>query len=35
VPLYVIFPPGRSGTPIVLPEVITSGIVLDGLDSAR
>jgi thiol:disulfide interchange protein DsbD len=35
VPLYVIFPPGRSGTPIVLPEVITSGIVLGALDSAR
>ena len=34
VPLYVIFPPGRSGTPIVLPEVITSGIVLTALDSA-
>ncbi len=35
VPLYVIFPPGRSGTPIVLPEVITRGIVLDALDKAR
>jgi thiol:disulfide interchange protein DsbD len=35
VPLYVIFPPGRSGTPIVLPEVITRGIVLEGLDKAR
>jgi thiol:disulfide interchange protein/DsbC/DsbD-like thiol-disulfide interchange protein len=35
VPLYVIFPPGKSGTPIVLPEVITSGIVLDALDKAR
>jgi thiol:disulfide interchange protein DsbD len=35
VPLYVIFPPGRSGTPIVLPEVITSGIVLDALETAR
>ena len=35
VPLYVIFPPGRSGTPVVLPEVITSGIVLDALDNAR
>jgi thiol:disulfide interchange protein DsbD len=35
VPLYVIFPAGRSGTPIVLPEVITGGIVLDALDAAR
>jgi thiol:disulfide interchange protein DsbD len=35
VPLYVIFPPGRSGTPFVLPEVITRGIVLDALDKAR
>ncbi len=35
VPLYVVFPPGRSDTPIVLPEVITSGIVLDALDRAR
>jgi thiol:disulfide interchange protein len=35
VPLYVIFPPGRSGSPIVLPEVITSGIVLDALEKAR
>jgi thiol:disulfide interchange protein DsbD len=35
VPLYVIFPPGRSATPIVLPEVITAGIVLDALDNAR
>ncbi len=35
VPLYVIFPPGQSGSPIVLPEVITSGIVLDALEKAR
>ena len=35
VPLYVIFPPGRSSNPIVLPEVITSGIVLDALEHAR
>jgi thiol:disulfide interchange protein DsbD len=35
VPLYVIFPPGRSGAPLVLPEVITRGIVLDALDNAR
>lgn len=35
VPLYVIFPAGKADTPIVLPEVITSGIVLDALDRAR
>ena len=35
VPLYVVFPPGRSDTPIVLPEVITRGIVLEALDNAR
>jgi thiol:disulfide interchange protein/DsbC/DsbD-like thiol-disulfide interchange protein len=35
VPLYVIFRPGISDTPIVLPEVITSGIVLDALEQAR
>ena len=34
VPLYVVFPPGKPDTPIVLPEVITSGIVLDALDRA-
>ena len=35
VPLYVIFPAGRSREPIVLPEVITKGIVLEGLERAR
>ena len=35
VPLYVIFPPGKPDAPIVLPEVITSSIVLDALDRAR
>jgi thiol:disulfide interchange protein DsbD len=34
VPLYVIFPAGKPGEPIVLPEVITTGIVLDALDRA-
>jgi thiol:disulfide interchange protein DsbD len=34
VPLYVIFPAGRPQQPIVLPEVITTQIVLDGLDRA-
>ena len=31
VPLYVIFPPGRIDAAQVLPEVITSGIVIDAL----
>jgi len=34
VPLYVIFAPGRSAYPIVLPEVITQPIVLQALDQA-
>jgi thiol:disulfide interchange protein DsbD len=34
VPLYVIFPAGKASDPIVLPEVITQGIVLDDLDKA-
>jgi thiol:disulfide interchange protein/DsbC/DsbD-like thiol-disulfide interchange protein len=34
VPLYVIFPPARRNAPIVLPEVITAGIVLEALDKA-
>jgi thiol:disulfide interchange protein DsbD len=32
VPLYVIFPAGKPNQPIVLPEVITSGIVLEAID---
>ena len=35
VPLYVIFPEGRPLEPIVLPEVITKGLVLEGLERAR
>ena len=35
VPLYVVFAPGKPDAPIVLPEVITSSIVLDALDRAR
>jgi thiol:disulfide interchange protein/DsbC/DsbD-like thiol-disulfide interchange protein len=35
VPLYVIFPGGRPGQPLVLPEVITAGIVLDRLEQAQ
>ncbi len=34
VPLYVIFPAGKANQPIVLPEVITSGIVIDAIDQA-
>jgi thiol:disulfide interchange protein DsbD len=34
VPLYVIFPPGRRSSPIILPEIITTGIVLDALARA-
>jgi thiol:disulfide interchange protein DsbD len=34
VPLYVIFPAGRATEPIILPEVITTGIVLDAIDRA-
>lgn len=34
VPLYVVFPAGRPNEPIVLPEVITTGIVLDAIGRA-
>jgi len=34
VPLYVVFVPGRPDAPIVLPEVITSSVVLEALDRA-
>jgi thiol:disulfide interchange protein/DsbC/DsbD-like thiol-disulfide interchange protein len=34
VPLYVIFPASRPDSPIVLPEVITPGIVLEALHTA-
>ncbi len=34
VPLYVIFPAGRPTQPIILPEVITPGIVMDAVDRA-
>ena len=34
VPLYVIFPAGKPGEPIVLPEVITSGIVVEAINRA-
>ena len=34
VPLYVIFPGGRVDMPLVLPEVITTGLLLEKLDEA-
>jgi thiol:disulfide interchange protein DsbD len=34
VPLYVIFPANRADQPLVLPEVITSSIVLENLEKA-
>jgi thiol:disulfide interchange protein/DsbC/DsbD-like thiol-disulfide interchange protein len=34
VPLYVVFPPGRRNEPIVLPEVITTGMVIGALEKA-
>jgi len=34
VPLYVLFPAGNSNQPVVLPEVITSGMVLEAIDRA-
>ncbi len=34
VPLYVLFPAGRPTQPIVLPEVITAGIVIEAIDRA-
>ena len=35
VPLYVIFPGGRVDAPLVLPEVITSGILFEALEEAE
>ena len=34
VPLYVIFPAGRPSAPIILPEVITSEMVIDAINRA-
>ncbi len=34
VPLYVVFPAGKPHEPIVLPEVITTGIVLSAIEKA-
>jgi thiol:disulfide interchange protein/DsbC/DsbD-like thiol-disulfide interchange protein len=34
VPLYVLFPAGHPNQPIVLPEVITSGMIVEAIDKA-
>ena len=34
VPLYVIFPAGRADHPLVLPEILTPGLVLQSLEEA-
>jgi thiol:disulfide interchange protein/DsbC/DsbD-like thiol-disulfide interchange protein len=34
VPFYVIYPPGRPGEPIILPEILTEQMVLDALRKA-
>lgn len=34
VPFYIIYPAGRAGDPITLPEILTEQIVLDGLRKA-
>ena len=34
VPLVLVYPKGADAQPIVLPEVLTPGIVLDALDQA-
>jgi len=34
VPLYVVFPEGKPNEPIVLPEVITSGMVIEAIGKA-
>jgi thiol:disulfide interchange protein DsbD len=34
VPLYVVFPAGRPNEPIVLPEVVTPGLILEAFDKA-
>jgi thiol:disulfide interchange protein len=35
VPFYVLYPSGRSGEPIILPEILTENIVLEALSRAR
>jgi thiol:disulfide interchange protein DsbD len=34
VPLYLVFPEGRPNEPVVLPEVITSGMVIEAIKNA-
>jgi thiol:disulfide interchange protein DsbD len=34
VPLYVLYPAGKSGEPIVLPELLTKGILIDKLETS-
>jgi thiol:disulfide interchange protein len=33
VPLYLYYPPGRSGAPDILPQLLTTGLVLQALDA--
>lgn len=35
VPLYVVYPAGRAAPPLVLPEVLTPGLLLDKLNEIR
>ncbi len=35
VPLYVLYPPGAEAKPVILPELITPGIVLSALDRIK
>jgi thiol:disulfide interchange protein DsbD len=35
VPLYVVFPPGKPSEPLILPEVITPGIVIEAIEKSR
>jgi thiol:disulfide interchange protein DsbD len=35
VPFYVLYPRGRSGEPIILPEILTENILLEALSRAR
>ncbi|WP_426959158.1 protein-disulfide reductase DsbD family protein [Muricoccus radiodurans] len=35
VPLYLLYPPGREGGPVVLPQILTEGILVEALSSVR
>ncbi len=35
VPLYVYYPEGNNREPVILPEIITPGIVLNALDQSQ